>query len=199
MGKRTCALLKGIPYTWTELLDKFNIEHKENASAHVEWNAACLKRKLPKVEVVGWIDIEEDDENDERETIILPKSNLTKRHYQFVWSRDVGNSKSGKCYVCRRVITDDNFECGHVISVSNNGSNHVSNLRAVCLPCNRAMGTQNLEEFKKDFDLENWNKDLYSIEITKEDVLQFLETNKPNDSSAKFFDRAIEMLEKCEE
>lgn len=194
MGRRTCALLKGKVYTWTELLDKFDIEHKENASAHAEWDAACLNRKLPTIKILYWDEVNKDKFN-ERETITLPKSNLTKRHYQFVWNRDVGNSKSGKCYVCRRTITDDNFECGHVISVSNKGNNHVGNLRAVCLPCNRAMGTQNLEDFKKDFDLEIWNKELYSLEITKEDVIQFLETHKPDDANAKFFDKAIELLE----
>ncbi len=200
MGKRTCALLKGNAYTWTELLDKFNIEHKEYASAHVEWNKACLKRKLPKVEVVEWLDIEE---YDERETIILPKeNNITKRHKEFVWKRDIGNLKIGKCYVCSQPITDDNFETGHVVSRFNGGSNHVSNLRAVCLPCNRAMGTSNLEEFKKDFinsDINNFNEHLKNIEVTKEDVIEFFTLHKPDDANVKFFNKAIEILENCEE
>ncbi len=80
---------------------------------------------------------------------------ITKRQREFVWLRDIGNSKSGKCYVCNRTITDDNFEAGHIIAKYNGGSDNVKNLRAVCIPCNRSMATRNLEEFKKDFESMN--------------------------------------------
>jgi len=197
MGRRTCALYKDKIYSWIDLLRKFKIKHQKGVSAHIEWeNAYSKMRKPPEIETIYWDEI---SKNNERKTFKLPKNNLTKRHYQFVWNRDIGNSKSGKCYVCRRVVTDDNFECGHIISVSNNGSNHVNNLRAVCLPCNRAMGTQNLEDFKKDFDIEIFNKELTLIKVTKEDVIKFLTTHKSNDVNIKFFNKAIELLENCQE
>lgn len=194
MGRRTCALYKGKIYTWIELLDKFGIEHVDGTSAHTEWNSACLHIKLPKIEVIYWDGVNKQSDN-ERETFILKNNNITKRHRQFVWNRDIGDSKSGKCYVCDNVITDDNFETSHVISKHNGGTNHVSNLRATCLPCNRAMGTTNLEDFKKDFIVSQFNDYLKIIDVTKEDVIEFLETHKPNDENVKFFNKAIELLE----
>lgn len=145
-------LLNGEVLTWTSLLKKYKIHHSEGKSAHVEWNnEAKVNKKLPKIKVVtkNGINYEEfEDKNYENNGSLR----ITKRHKQFVWKRDVGDSKVGKCYVCNSIITDDNFETGHIIAKSKNGINHVSNLRAVCIPCNKAMGTSNLDDFKKDFE-----------------------------------------------
>ncbi len=199
MGKRTYALYKEKVYSWIDLLRKFKIKHQKGASAHVEWNTeASTNKKLPFVEVVDkngncMFNVNEDSN---RETFIPKSNNITKRHRQYIWNRDIGDSKSGKCYVCGQTITDDNFECGHIISIYNKGGNHVSNLRTVCLPCNRSMGITNLEDFKKDFSTSLYNDNIKYVSITKETVIQFLETHKPNDTNAMFFDKTIELLEK---
>ncbi len=148
MGQRTYPQLpNGKILSWIGLLEKYNIEHTEGASAHVEWDSAVrYNKKLPNIIVVT----KDNNENDEGEEV--ESSRITKRHREFVWKRDIGDSKSGKCYVCSCTITDDNFETGHIIAKSEGGSNHVSNLKAICKPCNGAMGTMNLEYFKKDFE-----------------------------------------------
>lgn len=54
------------------------------------------------------------------------------------------------CYCCRKNnITPWNFDCGHVVPRSKNGSDTVENLRPICKPCNQSMGAQNLYKFKK--------------------------------------------------
>jgi mannitol-specific phosphotransferase system IIBC component len=150
MGQRTYPQLpNGKILSWIKLLDKYNIDHIEGASAHTEWDSAVRhNKKLPRVQVVVK-DNNDDNENENNENNV--SSRITKRHRDFIWKRDIGDSKSGKCYICCSVITDDNFEIGHIIARSKNGTNHVSNLRAICIPCNKAMGTMNLEDFKKDF------------------------------------------------
>ena len=55
---------------------------------------------------------------------------------------------SGPCYVCEDTITIRNFQAGHVISVKENGSDHIDNLRPICSSCNTSMGSHNLESFK---------------------------------------------------
>ena len=202
MGKRTYALYKDKIYTWIDLLRKFKIKHQKNASAHVEWVAAyAISNKLPEVFVVDKEgNILESDIEFHRKKIEPKNENITKRHREFVWKRDVGNSKSGNCYVCNCIITDDNFETSHVKSKFNGGTNHVSNLRATCLPCNRAMGTTDLEEFKKDFiinDLKNFNEYLKNIDVTKDEVIEFFTLHKPGDGNVRFYNKAIELLSKC--
>jgi 5-methylcytosine-specific restriction endonuclease McrA len=65
----------------------------------------------------------------------------------------------GLCYVCEvNIINIRNFECGHIIPVSNGGDNNINNLKPICVTCNRSMGIKNLEEFKKDYFNINNNK-----------------------------------------
>lgn len=73
----------------------------------------------------------------------IPKSVRNK-----VWTNCNGDHFASKCYVCRVKITVFNFECGHVIAEHNGGATSADNLKTICLPCNRSMGTRNLEEFR---------------------------------------------------
>jgi 5-methylcytosine-specific restriction endonuclease McrA len=40
------------------------------------------------------------------------------------------------------------FDAGHIIAVTNGGSDNLDNLAPVCGTCNKSMGTQNLQDFK---------------------------------------------------
>lgn len=192
MRRRTYAKLPdGRILQWIDLLEEYGIYHNEGASAHVEWDRECLyNKKLPKVKVVynKGSEIEDDDEEIGNDEV-----RITKRHREYVWKRDIGNSKIGRCYVCGYEIKDDNFETGHVIAKINGGSNNVNNLRAICIPCNRSMGTMNLEDFKKDF--ESSIHEPKSEIITKRDVIAVLEKYKLNSIHGKYFEKAIELLE----
>jgi 5-methylcytosine-specific restriction protein A len=69
-----------------------------------------------------------------------------------LWDNSFGpHSGEGKCYVCSGTINSKKFDCGHVIAVSNGGSNDISNLNAICSSCNKSMGTNNMDEFKTKF------------------------------------------------
>jgi hypothetical protein len=66
-----------------------------------------------------------------------------------VWKIAFGELFVGKCECCGRKIEFDNWECGHIQARKCGGLSMANNLRPLCTPCNRSMGTQNLYEFKK--------------------------------------------------
>jgi hypothetical protein len=208
MGQRTYPKVgKKIYKSWLDLLYKYKLKHVEGASAHTEWDSYCLYKKLPDVTVMikdedgEFIEEIEEFENDSIHTKefkeYIKDSKITKRQREFVWLRDIGNSKSGKCYVCGRTITDDNFEAGHIIAKYNGGTDNVKNLRAVCIPCNRSMATTNLEDFKHNFEVEHttdripYNKDFIPIS----EVINILEKYKVESIHGKYFEKAIELIQ----
>lgn len=79
---------------------------------------------------------------------------------------DCGQSK---CFCCRTcLISQLDFQCGHVISENKGGKIEVDNLRPICKTCNGSMGTRNMFNYINEFKL--WG---YSIEpISEEDVIK---------------------------
>lgn len=73
-----------------------------------------------------------------------------KARREAVWNRYFGERVGvGHCQCCRREITQQSFECGHVVAVAAGGSGGLENLRPVCRACNRSMGTLDMETFKR--------------------------------------------------
>ena len=69
-----------------------------------------------------------------------------------VWDNSIGREKGvGHCYCCSKEIDSKHFECGHIVAVSNGGTNAIQNLKPVCSLCNKSMGSKNLEEFKQNY------------------------------------------------
>ena len=77
----------------------------------------------------------------------IPKSLKNK-----VWDYYIGQAKGlAPCYCCGQNMDSKNFECGHVLAVKRGGKNELSNMRPICSCCNKSMGTQDLEEFRKEY------------------------------------------------
>ena len=68
-----------------------------------------------------------------------------------VWNKRNNGNLSGFCYVCKKGIHYDDFECGHVVSVFAGGASTVDNLEPICRMCNSDMGIEHLETFKQAF------------------------------------------------
>lgn len=66
-----------------------------------------------------------------------------------VWSLYIGPEEGkGLCYCCGlEPILRSNFECGHILSRKNGGSNKIQNLRPVSSACNKSMGSKNMVQF----------------------------------------------------
>jgi 5-methylcytosine-specific restriction endonuclease McrA len=69
-----------------------------------------------------------------------------------VWDKYISRKKGiGQCYCCKKTIDSKNFECGHVLAVAKGGKTILQNLRPICGVCNKSMGTENLQQFKKKY------------------------------------------------
>jgi hypothetical protein len=69
-----------------------------------------------------------------------------------VWFKYMGNQAEGKCYCCEiRTIHITDFQVGHNKAVAKGGNDNISNLRPICGPCNRGMGTSSIESYKKKY------------------------------------------------
>lgn len=67
-----------------------------------------------------------------------------------VWAKtNVRDYDAGKCYTCDGDLRFGDMECGHVVAHALGGGTDVSNLMPVCRTCNRDMGLQNLEDYKR--------------------------------------------------
>jgi hypothetical protein len=66
-----------------------------------------------------------------------------------VWNHYVGIEKGiSKCLCCQnQQISQNNFECGHVVAESKGGRETIINLRPVCGLCNKSMGNTNMVKF----------------------------------------------------
>lgn len=67
---------------------------------------------------------------------------------QLIWNARYGEKYNAKCFICKtNVITPFNFECGHINAHCEDGSSDISNLDAICVQCNRTMGSMNMNSF----------------------------------------------------
>ncbi len=98
----------------------------------------------------------------------IKRKNIPKTIKNMLWINTFGKDKSlGNCYICEKEIHITEFETGHIIPVSKGGSDDISNLKPLCSICNKSVGTDNLDDFKRSF--LNEKKGIYSDEIKEYD------------------------------
>ena len=132
-----------------------------------------------------------------KKTIATPKTKKTpipKAIRTQVWKNTIGNSLDGKCYVCDRDVSYDNFDAGHIIPEAKGGDISVDNLRVVCKPCNTSCGTKNLNDFKKAF--KKNNKDVKEAKEVKEEKKDTKEIKEEKKQKALAKKRLKEIREK---
>lgn len=94
-----------------------------------------------------------------------------------VWDKHIGREKGiGNCKVCQCEIDSKGFECGHIISVKENGPTTIDNLVPICSTCNKSMGTDNLESFKEKYFTSN---KLARAKIINKFICEKLEKDEP--------------------
>ena len=80
------------------------------------------------------------------------RKTITKSLRNQVWLKYMRNNAEGKCYCCRmRTIHFTDFQVGHNKAVARGGKDNISNLRPICGPCNRGMGTKSIEWYRKKY------------------------------------------------
>jgi hypothetical protein len=106
--------------------------------------------KMDKMDKIANHDSNPILKRDKKRKVTIP------RHVrQLVWNQYCGEfCIQHKCLCCKKnTIMHTQFEVGHVVPECHGGSSELHNLRPICSPCNRAMGTMNMIEFVKRFGL----------------------------------------------
>jgi hypothetical protein len=75
---------------------------------------------------------------------------ITQKLRNDVWKEYFDDDTEGKCTICDKNITKNDFECGHIQSRALGGETALYNLKPMCRDCNRKMGTKNALDFKRD-------------------------------------------------
>jgi 5-methylcytosine-specific restriction endonuclease McrA len=107
------------------------------------------KFKTPKINVYG--DFSQSN-NTKRKALGKPLRDA-------VWLKYMGNKAQGKCYCCKiRTIHITDFQVGHNKAVAKGGSDNIENLRPICGPCNRGMGTKTIDWYQTKYFAKKSNK-----------------------------------------
>ena len=77
------------------------------------------------------------------------RAKIPRHTRDIIWQRENGDNTAGQCYCCRQPVRITDFECGHIVAATLGGSCLPENLQPICRPCNRDMGTMNLDEYRK--------------------------------------------------
>ncbi len=135
-----------------------------NQANKIEEQSKKIKELCTRIEK-QYEKIENQEKENEKLSMIINKGekirkindkNLPKAVRAKVWKKYIGLEIGiGECYCCGGDLKQIHFECGHVISRSNGGSDAIENLRPICSLCNKSMGTRNMDEF---IDVYNLNK-----------------------------------------
>ena len=96
---------------------------------------------------------------------------IPKRIRDLVWNTYIGdNVAQSKCCCCStKVISMQDFHCGHVIARSKGGSNEIDNLRPICHSCNLSMNNTSMFEFMKRYGLTIQLKDKWCLNYSNYD------------------------------
>jgi 5-methylcytosine-specific restriction endonuclease McrA len=84
-----------------------------------------------------------------KEDVKKKKQSIPKNVRIIVWNHYIGEDIiKHRCLCCKKVIiSNTNFEVGHVISEKSGGTHEINNLRPICFACNHSMGAENMIDF----------------------------------------------------
>ena len=107
-------------------------------------------------------------EKDKNEAI--KRETIPKTVRNALWINYFVDKRIGKCLCClREQITIGNFNCGHIIAHNQGGKTSLENLIPICTLCNTSMGTYNLNDFIKKYNLHHGLSGLTIVPPTRAD------------------------------
>lgn len=75
------------------------------------------------------------------------RKGIPKKIKSSLWKKYYGEVYNSLCLICNEPISIENFEAGHIIAVAKGGTNHIDNLKPICIGCNRSMGDQDMNMY----------------------------------------------------
>ena len=94
----------------------------------------------------------EDTSSEKNDTI--KRETIPKTVRNALWINYYDDRRVGMCQCCKREqISIGNFQAGHIVAHANGGKTTLDNLIPICTLCNLSMGTHNLNDFIKKYNL----------------------------------------------
>jgi hypothetical protein len=80
------------------------------------------------------------------------RKSIPKKLQQQVWEKEFNANSNGSCpiYKCENILdkkVSNSWQCGHIMSVANGGTNDLDNLRTICTDCNKKMSSMNWDDY----------------------------------------------------
>jgi len=96
---------------------------------------------------------EKEKEKDKDKEKEKKKKPIPKAVRKIIWDTYIGpDIIRHRCLCCKRALIDNmSFDCGHIVSEKDGGTQEITNLRPICSACNNSMGTQNMIEYIKTY------------------------------------------------
>jgi hypothetical protein len=132
-----------------EVKDKVVVKDKDKEKVVVKEKDKVLVKDKEKEKVV--VKVKENDKEKEKEK--GKKKPIPKAVRKIIWDTYVGpDIIKHRCLCCKRAMIDNmSFDCGHVVSEKDGGTQEITNLRPICPACNNSMGSQNMIEYIKTY------------------------------------------------
>ena len=135
---------------------KQEIERKMSEAIEKQRLAEIEKARLAEIERLKQEELEkqklaeiEKVKQEEKAELKRKKQSIPKNVRIIVWNHYIGEDIiKHRCLCCKKVvISNTNFEVGHVVSEKNGGTHEINNLRPICFACNHSMGAENMIDF----------------------------------------------------
>jgi 5-methylcytosine-specific restriction endonuclease McrA len=123
------------------------LEKQRQAELEKQKQAELEKQRQEELEKQKQEELEK--QKQEEKEYKKKKQSIPKNVRIIVWNHYIGEDIiKHKCLCCKKVvISNTNFEVGHVISEKNGGTHEINNLRPICFACNHSMGAENMIDF----------------------------------------------------
>jgi 5-methylcytosine-specific restriction endonuclease McrA len=118
--------------------------------AKEEENRLQEEKRMDEIRVANEKKAKDDEEAAKlKEDVKKKKQSIPKNVRIIVWNHYIGEDIiKHRCLCCKKVIiSNTNFEVGHVISEKSGGTHEINNLRPICFACNHSMGAENMIDF----------------------------------------------------
>lgn len=159
-------LIKASEEASNKTIEDYSLEDLEKQKQEIErkMSEAIEKQRLAEIEKARLAEIErlkqeelekqklaeiEKVKQEEKAELKRKKQSIPKNVRIIVWNHYIGEDIiKHRCLCCKKVvISNTNFEVGHVISEKNGGTHEINNLRPICFACNHSMGAENMIDF----------------------------------------------------
>lgn len=106
-----------------------------------------------------------DDTSAPDEPLRARRQGIPKATRVALWNRTFGERRGvGACFCCKRDITQQSFECGHIVAAARGGTDALENLRPLCATCNRSMGAEDMDAFMQRTGLARIGRDVVAFD-----------------------------------